>query len=127
MNRMFWVRAIALSCLSSSFSQQPTPMAPDASGVPRLVSFEGMLRDPSGKPHAGIAGITFAIYKDQHEGAPLLARNPECAGGREGQPHGSTGRDQSRRCFTFNMVRLLRCGTSLEAVLRNFETYFEDI
>jgi len=30
-----------------------------------------MLRDPSGKPHAGIAGITFAIYKDQHEGAPL--------------------------------------------------------
>ena len=39
--------------------------------VPRLVSFSGKAMDSQGKPISGIAGVTFAIYRDQSEGAPL--------------------------------------------------------
>jgi len=43
--------------------------------VPRLVNFSGKVTDGQGKPifgpDGGIAGVTFAIYKDQYEGAPL--------------------------------------------------------
>jgi hypothetical protein len=70
-NRILWVCALVFSCLSPTFSQQAAPLAPAESGVPRLVSFGGTLHDPSGKLQTGIVGITFAIYKDQHEGAPL--------------------------------------------------------
>jgi len=50
-------------------SQQP---ATAPSGVvPQLVNFSGKAVDAQGKTIAGIAGVTFAIYKDQYEGAPL--------------------------------------------------------
>jgi hypothetical protein len=39
--------------------------------VPRLVSYSGRVVDVDGKPLAGIAGVTFSIYKDQYEGSPL--------------------------------------------------------
>jgi hypothetical protein len=39
--------------------------------VPRLVNYSGKALDAGGKPLAGIAGVTFAIYKDQSEGSPL--------------------------------------------------------
>jgi trimeric autotransporter adhesin len=39
--------------------------------VPRLVNFPGKAADAQGKPLPGAAGVTFAIYKDQYEGAPL--------------------------------------------------------
>lgn len=39
--------------------------------VPRLVNFSGKVVGPEDKPVSGIAGITFSIYKDQYEGAPL--------------------------------------------------------
>ena len=39
--------------------------------VPRLVNYSGKAFDAAGKPLAGIAGVTFAIYKDQYEGSPL--------------------------------------------------------
>lgn len=39
--------------------------------VPRLVNFSGRAIDATGKPVSGIAGVTFSIYKDQYEGAPL--------------------------------------------------------
>jgi hypothetical protein len=39
--------------------------------VPRLVNYSGKVLDAEGKPLAGIAGVTFAIYKDQSEGSPL--------------------------------------------------------
>jgi hypothetical protein len=51
------------------WSQQP---ATGPSGVvPQLVNFSGKAVDAQGKTIAGIAGVTFAIYKDQYEGAPL--------------------------------------------------------
>jgi trimeric autotransporter adhesin len=39
--------------------------------VPHLVKFSGTVKDDAGHPRAGIAGITFALYKDQQGGAPL--------------------------------------------------------
>src|SRR6202011_5396248 len=39
--------------------------------VPRRGTFTGKAADAQGKPIAGIAGVTFAIYKDQYEGPPL--------------------------------------------------------
>ena len=38
---------------------------------PRLVNFSGKAADAQGKAISGVAGVTFAIYKDQYEGAPL--------------------------------------------------------
>jgi hypothetical protein len=38
--------------------------------VPRLVSFSGKATDAQGKAISGIAGATFAIYKEQYEGTP---------------------------------------------------------
>jgi hypothetical protein len=39
--------------------------------VPQLVNFSGRAMDSAGKPLAGIAGATFAIYAEQSGGAPL--------------------------------------------------------
>jgi hypothetical protein len=39
--------------------------------VPRLVNFSGKVTDGQGKATSGVAGVSFAIYKDQYEGAPL--------------------------------------------------------
>jgi hypothetical protein len=39
--------------------------------VPRLVNFSGKATDLHGKPISGVAGVTFAIYKDQSDGSPL--------------------------------------------------------
>jgi hypothetical protein len=39
--------------------------------VPSLVNYSGRVLDAQSKPISGIAGITFSIYKDQYEGAPL--------------------------------------------------------
>lgn len=41
------------------------------SGVPHLVKFNGTIKDERGRPQSGVAGITFALYKDQSGGAPL--------------------------------------------------------
>jgi len=63
---------LVISLLGSSLvaQQQPTS-ASVAATVPRLVNFSGRTADLQGKPISGIAGVTFAIYKDQYEGAPL--------------------------------------------------------
>jgi len=39
--------------------------------VPRLVNFSGRALGVQGKPISGVAGLTFAIYRDQSEGSPL--------------------------------------------------------
>jgi trimeric autotransporter adhesin len=39
--------------------------------VPQLVNYSGKATDPQGKPIAGMAGVTFAIYKDESGGSPL--------------------------------------------------------
>ena len=39
--------------------------------MPHLVSFSGRATDEHSKPISGTTGVTFAIYRDQYEGAPL--------------------------------------------------------
>ena len=39
--------------------------------VPRLVNFSGRATNAESQPFTGTAGLTFSIYKDQYEGAPL--------------------------------------------------------
>ena len=65
---------VSLFCAMISVSlmnaQQPAS-SPSSSTVPRLVNFSGKAADVQGKTITGIAGVTFAIYKDQTEGAAL--------------------------------------------------------
>jgi hypothetical protein len=51
-------------------AQQPAALGSSAV-VPRLVNFSGRAIDAQGKAVSGVAGVTFAIYRDQYEGAPL--------------------------------------------------------
>jgi hypothetical protein len=67
---MKFVRLLLLlfvgSCfLATATAQQSLP------SVPRLVNFSGRIGDAQGKAVPGMAGVTFAIYKDQYDGAPL--------------------------------------------------------
>src|SRR6266478_3008649 len=39
--------------------------------VPRLVKFAGTFKDELGKSRTGVAGVTFAVYKEQEGGAAL--------------------------------------------------------
>jgi hypothetical protein len=50
---------------------QQTQAQPAATVVPTLVNFSGRAVDAQGKVVVGTAGITFAIYSEQYEGAPL--------------------------------------------------------
>jgi hypothetical protein len=58
-----------ICCVLNAQSQAPSQTAMGM--VPRLVNFSGRAADAQGKSISGIAGVTFAIYKDQFEGAPL--------------------------------------------------------
>src|SRR5439155_19807473 len=39
--------------------------------VPRLIAFNGVLKDRIDRPLKGVIGLSFALYKDQEGGAPL--------------------------------------------------------
>jgi hypothetical protein len=54
---------LALACLSSAVAQD--------SAVPRLVKFSGIVRDGSGVPRTGVAGLTFALYAAEDGGVAL--------------------------------------------------------
>lgn len=65
---------VSLFCAVMSVSlmnAQQQASSPSSSAVPRLVNFSGKAADAQGKTITGIAGVTFAIYKDQSEGAAL--------------------------------------------------------
>ena len=59
---------VGFSCLLSG---QQGASVQTASVVPQLVNYSGKALDSAGKPVAGIAGATFAIYAEQSGGAPL--------------------------------------------------------
>ena len=61
-----------IQSLSASAAQASGGVAVvSASPVPSLVSYSGVLKDASGKPVTGIAGVTFLLYKDSQGGAPV--------------------------------------------------------
>ena len=57
---------LASLCLAPASAQQPA-----APTVPRLVTFSGTLSEVGHVPGSRMAGITFALYKEQQGGAPL--------------------------------------------------------
>jgi hypothetical protein len=54
-------------------SETSRPVASDAGAesVPRLVQFNGVLKDAASRPVTGVASVTFAIYAEQDGGAAL--------------------------------------------------------
>jgi hypothetical protein len=55
---------LIVSCFSFESYAQDTR-------VPRVIPFNGVLRDASGKPLAGMHGVSFSLYRDHDGGAPL--------------------------------------------------------
>jgi len=62
---------LTISMFCSLVAAQQGASTQSSAPVPRLVNFTGRTTDFQGKPISGIAGVTFAIYKEQYEGAPL--------------------------------------------------------
>ena len=63
------MRAALCSWLSAQQAAVPTT-GPAAAVVPRLVNFSGKAIDQN-KAVTGLAGITFAIYREETGGSPL--------------------------------------------------------
>jgi hypothetical protein len=63
------VLTIASSVAFGQTAQTAQPSVP--AGVPRLVKFNGLLKDASGNLLANTVGITFSIYSEQTGGVPL--------------------------------------------------------
>lgn len=53
------------------YPQQQTSQVTAVTAVPHLVNFSGRVIDAQGKAVPGVSGITFSIYKEQFDGAPL--------------------------------------------------------
>jgi hypothetical protein len=73
---MQFAKSLFLNCtvillLAAAMNAQQAANSSTTAVVPQLVNFSGKATDAQGKPITGIAGITFSIYKDQYEGAPL--------------------------------------------------------
>jgi hypothetical protein len=62
---------VMVSILAVGQTAQLSVQATVAPGVPRLVKFNGLLKDASGNLLTNTVGITFAIYSEQTGGAPL--------------------------------------------------------
>ena len=71
-----WGAVLGCVCSTSGFSQQNAIPASGsvivaAAQLPRLVKFNGTLKDSNGNPLTTITGVTFALYSQQNGGAPL--------------------------------------------------------
>jgi hypothetical protein len=63
---------MCLLLLMATITVAQSTTAADSSGaVPQLVKFGGVLKDQLGHARTGMIGITFALYKEQYDGAPL--------------------------------------------------------
>ena len=62
-----WLAAVCATLAQNGVSDSTPPSAQ----VPRLIRYSGVIKDESGKPVSGAAGITFSLYKDQQGGSPL--------------------------------------------------------
>jgi hypothetical protein len=62
---------LVVSLLCSLMAAQQPASSSQQHAVPRLVNFSGRAVEVSGKTISGVAGVTFAIYKDQYDGSPL--------------------------------------------------------
>jgi hypothetical protein len=70
---VFVITALTFVLATNSSAQQTTDTpniamssrADSTSQVPQLIRFSGTIKDVSGKPITGVAGVTFALYKDE--------------------------------------------------------------
>jgi trimeric autotransporter adhesin len=65
------VLVVLLVVLSTQGQQSVPSISSQTATVPHLVRFAGTIRDAGGKPRTGIAGLTFALYKEEQGGAAL--------------------------------------------------------
>jgi hypothetical protein len=64
--------SVLLICALGAQAQQAAPLpSTESATVPHLVKFSGNVKDLNGKPLTGIAGLTFALYKEDRGGAAL--------------------------------------------------------
>src|ERR1700680_3491573 len=64
--------SVLLICALGAQAQQGAPLpSTESATVPHLVKFSGNVKDLNGKPLTGIAGLTFALYKEDRGGAVL--------------------------------------------------------
>jgi hypothetical protein len=80
-NLLSWFVA---SCVFCSLMSSQQTFSANQPAVPRRVNFAGKAVDVQGKAIAGIAGVTFAIYKDQYEGSPLWLETQNIQGDTRG-------------------------------------------
>ncbi len=73
--RLAYVAFAILSTMQFAVAQQGASSVPDTavtgSSVPRVIRFSGVAKDTNGKPLIGTIGITFLLYKDEQDTAPL--------------------------------------------------------
>jgi hypothetical protein len=79
-----WIVQIGLFLLATTAAFVQSVDSTAAPVVPRLVKFSGALRDEAGLPKSGIAGVTFALYKEQSGGAPLWLETQNVTGDSKG-------------------------------------------
>jgi len=108
--RVFILVVSALLVASLSAQESKVNLAA-ATSVPRLVNFAGRAVDEQGKPVAGIAGVTFAIYKSQYEGAALWTEtqnvSPDAKGNYTVQLGASTAEGLPLELFSSGEARWL--------------------
>jgi hypothetical protein len=71
MKRISHLLVVLLAVLSACAQLGAQASLSSSPVVPRLVNFSGKATDSQGKTVTGVVGATFAIYKDQFEGASL--------------------------------------------------------
>jgi len=72
---------LLLPLLSASLVYGQTA-APSA--VPSMVRYNGTLKDSAGVARTGVVGVTFAVYRDEHGGAPLWMETQNVQADRSG-------------------------------------------
>jgi len=83
--------------------------------VPRLVNYSGKAVDAQGKTLMGVAGVTFAIYKEQTDGAPLWLETQNAQADAGAKLLRSTWCNPARR-FGGRIGRLANCSTDTDHV-----------
>jgi hypothetical protein len=66
-----FVLALSLVVASSGQAQSLPDSSASVSTVPRIISFNGVIKTSSGQTPSGVVGLTFSMYKDQQGGAPV--------------------------------------------------------
>jgi hypothetical protein len=69
--RYLFIACLGSLLLGSILIAQQSNSAQSSAAVPRLVSFSGKVTDVRGNAMSGVTSATFAVYKDQYDGAAL--------------------------------------------------------